>query len=140
MTADRDQTYENVLVEVAASVAWVTLNRPTKRNAISPALSSEMLLRDQRAISEGYAANVSPTVLDIADREPTSSLSLWYRTLRRGSRLARQKGLGEPNLIRKARRRWLSPQRRNRPPPKVLPGLRQVEPVPCNPSPCEGAE
>ncbi|MCC8971575.1 p-hydroxycinnamoyl CoA hydratase/lyase [Bradyrhizobium brasilense] len=43
MTADHDQTFENVLVEVAANVAWVTLNRPMKRNAISPALSFEML-------------------------------------------------------------------------------------------------
>jgi feruloyl-CoA hydratase/lyase len=43
VTADHDQTFENVLVEVVANVAWVTLNRPTKRNAISPALSSEML-------------------------------------------------------------------------------------------------
>ena len=43
MTAHHNQTFENVLVEVVANVAWVTLNRPTKRNAISPALSAEML-------------------------------------------------------------------------------------------------
>ena len=43
MTTDHDQSFENVLVEIAANVAWVRLNRPTKRNAISPALSAEML-------------------------------------------------------------------------------------------------
>lgn len=41
--SDYEKTFENVLVEVAANVGWVTLNRPTKRNAISPALSAEML-------------------------------------------------------------------------------------------------
>jgi feruloyl-CoA hydratase/lyase len=40
---DHDRTFEDVLVQVAANVAWVTLNRPTKRNAISPALSAEMI-------------------------------------------------------------------------------------------------
>jgi feruloyl-CoA hydratase/lyase len=32
-----------VLVEIADRVAWVTMNRPEKRNAINPALSFEML-------------------------------------------------------------------------------------------------
>jgi trans-feruloyl-CoA hydratase/vanillin synthase len=32
-----------VLVEIEDRIAWVTLNRPEKRNAISPALASEML-------------------------------------------------------------------------------------------------
>src|SRR5947209_17783913 len=34
---------ENVLVAFEDGIAWVTLNRPDKRNAISPALASEML-------------------------------------------------------------------------------------------------
>lgn len=33
---------DNVLVEIEDGIAWVTLNRPDKRNAISPALSQEM--------------------------------------------------------------------------------------------------
>jgi feruloyl-CoA hydratase/lyase len=32
-----------VLVEIADRIAWVTMNRPTKRNAINPVLSFEML-------------------------------------------------------------------------------------------------
>ena len=32
-----------VLVEIVDRVAWVTMNRPEKRNAINPALSFEML-------------------------------------------------------------------------------------------------
>lgn len=35
--------YESVLIEVSDEVAWITLNRPEKRNAISPKLSSEMI-------------------------------------------------------------------------------------------------
>lgn len=34
---------ENVLVEREGRIAWVTLNRPTKRNAMSPGLNDEML-------------------------------------------------------------------------------------------------
>ncbi|HVY80375.1 MAG TPA: p-hydroxycinnamoyl CoA hydratase/lyase [Steroidobacteraceae bacterium] len=33
----------NVLVEIDAGIAWVTLNRPAKRNAMSPALNDEMV-------------------------------------------------------------------------------------------------
>jgi trans-feruloyl-CoA hydratase/vanillin synthase len=33
----------NVLVQYETGVAWVTMNRPEKRNAISPALAAEML-------------------------------------------------------------------------------------------------
>jgi trans-feruloyl-CoA hydratase/vanillin synthase len=33
----------NVLVELDQGIAWVTLNRPTKRNAMSPALNDEMV-------------------------------------------------------------------------------------------------
>jgi trans-feruloyl-CoA hydratase/vanillin synthase len=33
---------DNVLVEFEDGIAWVTLNRPEKRNAMSPALNSEM--------------------------------------------------------------------------------------------------
>ena len=43
LSSDYGKTFENVLVEIVANVGWVTLNRPTKRNAISPALSAEML-------------------------------------------------------------------------------------------------
>ncbi len=32
-----------VLVDIADGIAWVTLNRPEKRNAINPALSAEMI-------------------------------------------------------------------------------------------------
>jgi trans-feruloyl-CoA hydratase/vanillin synthase len=34
---------KNVLVEIVNGIAWVTLNRPEKRNAISPQLSAEMI-------------------------------------------------------------------------------------------------
>jgi len=34
---------KNVLVEFEDGIAWVSLNRPTKRNAMSPALAYEML-------------------------------------------------------------------------------------------------
>src|ERR1700683_1685984 len=33
---------QTVLVEIADRIAWVTMNRPEKRNAINPALSFEM--------------------------------------------------------------------------------------------------
>ena len=51
---DYRNIYDNVNVEIEASVAWVTLNRPSKRNAISPALSADMLevLRDLNADPE----------------------------------------------------------------------------------------
>ena len=35
--------WKNVLVEIADGIAWVTLNRPEKRNAMSPALNNEMV-------------------------------------------------------------------------------------------------
>jgi feruloyl-CoA hydratase/lyase len=34
---------KNVLVEITDGIAWVTLNRPEKRNAMSPALNDEMV-------------------------------------------------------------------------------------------------
>jgi trans-feruloyl-CoA hydratase/vanillin synthase len=34
---------KNVLVEFTNGIAWVTLNRPDKRNAMSPALNNEMM-------------------------------------------------------------------------------------------------
>jgi trans-feruloyl-CoA hydratase/vanillin synthase len=38
------QTWENVLVEIDSDrIAWVTLNRPHKRNAMSPALNNDMV-------------------------------------------------------------------------------------------------
>jgi trans-feruloyl-CoA hydratase/vanillin synthase len=38
-----DSTYECVEVEISDGVAWVSLNRPEKRNAMNPTLNSEML-------------------------------------------------------------------------------------------------
>jgi trans-feruloyl-CoA hydratase/vanillin synthase len=40
--ADR-KDYKNILVETADGITTVTLNRPDKRNAMSPALDEEML-------------------------------------------------------------------------------------------------
>jgi trans-feruloyl-CoA hydratase/vanillin synthase len=37
------KTYETVIVEVAEGIAWVTLNRPEKRNAMSPQLHYDMV-------------------------------------------------------------------------------------------------
>jgi feruloyl-CoA hydratase/lyase len=37
-----DYSYHNVAVEVADGIAWVSLDRPDKRNAMSPALNEEM--------------------------------------------------------------------------------------------------
>jgi trans-feruloyl-CoA hydratase/vanillin synthase len=42
MTAAHEPWGENVLVEFEDGIAWVTLNRPEKRNAMSPALNAEM--------------------------------------------------------------------------------------------------
>jgi trans-feruloyl-CoA hydratase/vanillin synthase len=38
-----DPPLADVLVELDAGIAWVSLNRPTKRNAMSPALNDEMV-------------------------------------------------------------------------------------------------
>jgi trans-feruloyl-CoA hydratase/vanillin synthase len=43
MSASKEPWGENVLVEFDDGIAWVTLNRPEKRNAMSPALNEEML-------------------------------------------------------------------------------------------------
>ncbi|HTV51799.1 MAG TPA: p-hydroxycinnamoyl CoA hydratase/lyase [Steroidobacteraceae bacterium] len=40
--ADYDKRWKTVLVEVSEGIAWVTLNRPDKRNAMSPTLNREM--------------------------------------------------------------------------------------------------
>jgi feruloyl-CoA hydratase/lyase len=42
MTSATDPWGENVLVDFEDGIAWVTLNRPEKRNAMSPALNEEM--------------------------------------------------------------------------------------------------
>jgi trans-feruloyl-CoA hydratase/vanillin synthase len=43
MTSSKDPWGENVLVEFEDGIAWVSFNRPEKRNAMSPALNEEML-------------------------------------------------------------------------------------------------
>lgn len=43
MSESQDPWGKNVLVEFEDGIAWVTLNRPEKRNAMSPALNEEML-------------------------------------------------------------------------------------------------
>ncbi len=49
----------NVLVEIEAGIAWVTLNRPDKRNAMSPALNDEMVrVLDALEIDEQVAVVV----------------------------------------------------------------------------------
>ena len=35
--------WQNVLVELEDRIAWVTLNRPAKRNAMSPGLNNDMV-------------------------------------------------------------------------------------------------
>lgn len=40
--AGYENRWETVKVEVADSIAWITLNRPEKRNAMSPTLNKEM--------------------------------------------------------------------------------------------------
>ena len=40
--AENDYQYENVTVELAEGIAWLMLNRPHKKNAMSPALNTEM--------------------------------------------------------------------------------------------------
>lgn len=42
MTDENQKWGKNVLVEFEDGIAWVTLNRPEKRNAMSPALNQEM--------------------------------------------------------------------------------------------------
>ncbi|SCK30102.1 p-hydroxycinnamoyl CoA hydratase/lyase [Vogesella sp. LIG4] len=41
--ADYKERWQTVQVEVANGIAWVTLNRPEKRNAMSPTLNREMI-------------------------------------------------------------------------------------------------
>ena len=41
--ADYTGRWKTVLVEVGEKIAWVTLNRPEKRNAMSPTMNSEMI-------------------------------------------------------------------------------------------------
>lgn len=41
--ASADSTHKSVLVEIEDGIAWVTLNRPEKRNAINPAIVYEMI-------------------------------------------------------------------------------------------------
>jgi feruloyl-CoA hydratase/lyase len=49
----------HVLVEIEAGIAWVTLNRPDKRNAMSPALNDEMVrVLDALEIDEKVAVVV----------------------------------------------------------------------------------
>ena len=38
-----DYDYKNVAIEFDHGIAWVSLNRPDKRNAMSPALNAEMV-------------------------------------------------------------------------------------------------
>jgi trans-feruloyl-CoA hydratase/vanillin synthase len=42
MASEREPWGENVLVEFEKGIAWVTMNRPAKRNAMNPALITEM--------------------------------------------------------------------------------------------------
>ena len=42
MATDREPWGKNVLVELEDGIAWVTMNRPAKRNAMNPALIAEM--------------------------------------------------------------------------------------------------
>ncbi|MCW8378702.1 p-hydroxycinnamoyl CoA hydratase/lyase [Streptomyces justiciae] len=42
MSQQPSYDYENVLVEISDGIAWVALNRPDKRNAMSPALNEDM--------------------------------------------------------------------------------------------------
>jgi trans-feruloyl-CoA hydratase/vanillin synthase len=41
--ANYEERWQTVQVEVANGIAWVTLNRPDKRNAMSPTLNREMI-------------------------------------------------------------------------------------------------
>jgi trans-feruloyl-CoA hydratase/vanillin synthase len=43
MPSNTDPWGNNVLVDFEGGIAWVTLNRPDKKNAMSPALNQEML-------------------------------------------------------------------------------------------------
>lgn len=43
MTVNYDDRWENVEIEIEDGIAWVRLNRPTKRNAMSPALNRDMV-------------------------------------------------------------------------------------------------
>jgi trans-feruloyl-CoA hydratase/vanillin synthase len=53
MPSEPEPWGENVLVEFDDGIAWVTLNRPAKRNAMNPALIAEMKLTvDALAIDE----------------------------------------------------------------------------------------
>src|SRR4029078_5332522 len=41
--SDYKNRWQTVIVEVQDGIAWVSLNRPDKRNAMSPTLNSEMI-------------------------------------------------------------------------------------------------
>src|ERR1700748_227830 len=42
-SSTRIGNWKHVLVEIEDGIAWVTLNRPEKRNAMSPTLNNEMV-------------------------------------------------------------------------------------------------
>ena len=53
--------WRNVLVEIEDGIAWVTMNRPEKRNAMSPALTAEMLqVLDALEIDDAAGVSCSP--------------------------------------------------------------------------------
>lgn len=52
MSDTQDPWGRNVLVEFEDGIAWVTLNRPEKRNAMSPALNEEMLATVQQLATD----------------------------------------------------------------------------------------
>jgi len=85
------KTYETVLVTIEERIAWVTLNRPEKRNAMSPQLH-----RDMDAVLDDLAADPESDVLVL-----TGAGDAWCAG--QDIRLFFREGAKDPAAMRKAR-------------------------------------
>jgi len=95
-----EKTYETVLVEKSEGIAWVILNRPEKRNAMSPQLH-----RDMDAVLDDLADDPDSLVLVL-----TGAGDAWCAS--QDIRLFFREGEKNPGAMRKARQashnwRWV---------------------------------
>ena len=99
---------ENVLVDFDDGIAWVTLNRPAKRNAMNPALIAEMkltveaLATDERCgvfvltgAGESFTAGMGPGRVFSPDRWLTRYLAVESPQAERGVAVAPLAGIPE---------------------------------------------
>ena len=75
-----DNRWQTVEVNVEAGIAWVTLNRPDKRNAMSPTLNREML-EVLDAVEFDDATDSAIIRADMGDCDPGIALPVLIRSL-----------------------------------------------------------